>query len=77
MTTVNLPDWLANRWIVAHNASTAEVAALFAVVDRDLKDAVVPHLSADAKLGFAYAAALQLATIALAAEGYRPGRERV
>lgn len=45
-------------------------------MDRDLGDAAVPRLSADWQLGITHNAALQLATIALAAEGYRPGRER-
>ncbi len=73
---VSLTNWLANGWIVTHEPSREEIADLFAVVDRDLKDAAVPRLSADWRLGIAYNAALQLATLALAAEGYRPGRER-
>ena len=36
----------------------------------------MPRLSADWRLGISYNAALQLATLALAAEGYRPGRDR-
>jgi hypothetical protein len=74
--TVTLPDWLANRWILPHEPSREETADLLAVVDRDLTDAAIPRLSADWRLGIAYNAALQLATLALAAEGYRPGRER-
>ena len=73
---MSLNDWLANRWVVAHQASTEEIADLFAVVDRDLEDAAVPRLSPDWRLGISYNAALQLATLALAAAGYRPGRER-
>ena len=73
---MTLRDWLASRWIIAHEPSRDEIADLFAVVDRDLKDAAVPRLSADWRLGISYNAALQLATLALAAEGYRPGRER-
>ncbi|MGH7717785.1 MAG: hypothetical protein ACREON_02920 [Gemmatimonadaceae bacterium] len=76
MTNVSLADWLANRWIVAHDTTVDEIADLFAVVDRDLEDAAVPRLSDDWRLGITYNAALQLATLALAAEGYRPGRER-
>lgn len=76
MTIVTLADWLANRWIVAHESTAEEIGDLFAVVDRDLDDAAVPRLSTDWRLGITYNAALQLATIALAAEGYRPGRER-
>jgi hypothetical protein len=73
---MTLRDWLASRWIIEHEPSRDEIADLFAVVDRDLKDAAVPRLSADWRLGISYNAALQLATLALAAEGYRPGRER-
>lgn len=73
---MSLNDWLANRWLVVHEASIEEIADLFAVVDRDLEDAAVPRLSPDWRLGISYNAALQLATLALAAAGYRPGRER-
>ena len=73
---MSLSDWLANRWIVTHETSRNEIADLFAVVQRDLDDAQVPRLSDDWRLGIAYNAALQLATLALAAEGYRPSRER-
>lgn len=73
---MSLSAWADNRWIVPHAASREEVADLLAVVDRDLTDAAVDRLSPDWRLGIAYNAALQLATLALAAEGYRPGRER-
>ena len=73
---MSLTDWLANRWIVRHEATVDEIRDLLAVVDRDLADAAVPRLSADWRLGIAYNAALQLATLALAAEGFRPARER-
>jgi hypothetical protein len=71
-----LADWLANRWLVAHEATVDEIADLFAIVDRDLGDAAIPRLSSDWRVGITYNAALQLATLALAAEGYRPARER-
>ena len=67
---MSLADWHTNRWIVAHEPSRDEIADLFALVDRDLRDAAVPRLSPDWRLGIAYNAALQLATLALAAEGY-------
>ena len=57
MTIVSLADWLANRWIVAHESTREEIADLFAVVDRDLADAAIPRLSADGRLGIAYNAA--------------------
>ena len=73
---MSLSDWLANRWLAVHSPTQQEIADLFAVVDRDLTDAAIPRLSDDWRLGITYNAALQLATIALAAEGYRAGRER-
>ena len=73
---MSLNDWLANRWLVAHQASIEEITDLFTVVDRDLEDAALARLSSDWRLGISYNAALQLATLALAAAGYRPGRER-
>ena len=76
MTNVTLNDWLANRWLVVHQTSVEEITELLAVVDRDLEDGAVPRLSPDWQLGITYNAALQLATLALAASGYRPGRER-
>jgi hypothetical protein len=76
VTIVSLRDWVTNHWLVAHEASAQEIGDLLAVVDRDLADAAVPRLSPDWQLGITYNAALQLATLALVAEGYRPGRER-
>ncbi|MEO5800926.1 MAG: hypothetical protein ABIS00_15900 [Gemmatimonadales bacterium] len=73
---MSLIAWQANRGIVPHEVTTDEITELFAVVDRDLADAAVPRLSADWQLGIGYNAALQLATLALAAAGYRPVRER-
>ena len=67
-----MQDWLANRWLVAHEPNEQEIADLFAVVDRDLEDAAVPRLSNEWRLGITYNAALQLATLALAAEGTAP-----
>jgi hypothetical protein len=44
--SVSLQDWLANRWLVAHEPNEQEIADLFAVVDRDLKDAADRESSA-------------------------------
>ena len=66
---MSLNDWLASRWIVAHVPSVEETGDLFAVVDRDLEDAAIRALSPDWRLGITYNAALQLATLALAASG--------
>lgn len=73
---MSLRDWLANRWLVEHTTSPAEVADLLDVVRRDLADAAIEGLSPDWRMGIAYNAALQLATVALAASGYRTVRER-
>ena len=67
---MSLVDWHANRWIVSHEPSVEEISDLFAVIDRDL-DAAVPRLSDDWRLGIAYNAALQLATLALVATALR------
>ena len=51
---MSLSDWLASRWLVAHQASIEEITDLFSVVDRDLEDAAVPRLSPDWRLGISY-----------------------
>ena len=43
---------------------------------RNLADAEVTAVSTDARVGFAHAATVALAAAALAAEGYRAGKER-
>ena len=48
---------------------------MFALIERDLADCQAAGLSADWRLNIAYNAALQAATIALAASGYRAARE--
>lgn len=73
---MSLRDWLASRWIVEHEPSAGEIAALFDIVDRDLADASLVRLSSDARLAIAHNAALTLGTIALAASGYRMARDR-
>ena len=73
---MTLQSWLENRWLTAHDPSPEEVADLLAAVDRDLEDAALDRLSPDWRFNIAYNAALQMATLALAAEGYRPERQR-
>lgn len=72
---MSLKDWQLNGWLVAHTTSPQEMADLLAVADRDLRDCAVSGLSADWRLNIAYNAALQAATAALAACGYRAVRE--
>lgn len=72
---MSLEDWLRNGWLVEHKTSPAEIAELLAIADRDLTDCQVQGLSPDWRLNIAYNAALQAATAALAACGYRAARE--
>ncbi|MEW6263961.1 MAG: hypothetical protein AB1641_12875 [Thermodesulfobacteriota bacterium] len=68
---MSLSDWLKNGWLVEHKTSPAEIAELLALAVRDLADCRVQGLSPDWRLNIAYNAALQAATAALAACGYR------
>ena len=72
---MSLKDWLKNGWLIEHQTSTREIEDLLKVTDRDLADCQIPGLSTDGRFGIAYAAALQAATAALAASGYRASRE--
>ena len=72
---MSLEDWLGNGWLTKHKPSPREIAELFGVADRDLTDSQTKGLSPDSQLSLAYNAALQLATAALAATGYRAARE--
>jgi hypothetical protein len=72
---VSLRSWAQNGWLVKHKTSSREIADLLGVAERDLEDCRAPDLSADWQLGIAYNAALQLATAALVASGYRASRE--
>ena len=73
---VSLRDWQKNSWLVEHKSSPEEVAALFAIVERDLANAKVAGLADDWRLSIGYNAALQAATVALAASGFRAVREQ-
>ena len=72
---MSLKNWQLNGWLTAHTTSPQEIANLLAVADRDLRDCTASGLSADWRLNIAYNAALQSATAALAACGYRAVRE--
>ena len=73
---MSLRDWRKNSWLVEHKSSPEEVAALLAIVERDLANAKVAGLAEDWRLSIAYNAALQAATVALAASGFRAAREQ-
>ena len=72
---MSLSEWVAHGWVVPHAAGREEIGDLLGVVDRDLADATAARLSADWRLNIAYNAALQAATAALAAWGFRAARE--
>ena len=72
---MSLSEWARNGWLVEHRTSRQEIADLLGVADRDLHDCAVKDLSEDWQLAIAYNAALQCATAALAACGYRASRE--
>lgn len=73
---MSLRDWLRNNWVVEHKTSHQEIASLLAIVDRDLANAKVAGLSEDWQFNIAYNAALQAASAALAAAGFRAAREQ-
>ena len=73
---MTLTDWERNGWLKAHRTSATEIRDLLAVVDRDLRDSNTHKLSADWRLTIAYNAALQAATAALSAAGYRASRDQ-
>ena len=73
---MSLADWERNGWLTAHRTSGNEIRDLLAIVERDLADSNAEGLSADWRMNIAYNAALQMATAALAAEGYRASREQ-
>jgi hypothetical protein len=73
---MSLRDWLKNSWLVEHKTSAEEIAGLLAIVERDLANAKVAGLSDDWRFNIAYNAALQAATAALAASGFRAAREQ-
>ena len=72
---MSLKSWRDNGWLVEHQTSQQEIADLLNVADRDLTDCESPGLSPDWQLSIAYNAALQTATAALAACGYRASRD--
>jgi len=72
---MSLNDWLSRGWVTEHKASREEIADLLAVADRDLQQSRTEGLGPDWRLAIAYNAALQCATAALAAAGFRAVRE--
>lgn len=72
---MSLNNWLDRGWLVRHQPGRREIRELLGIADRAIADAGVTGISPDARLSIAHNAALQLAITALAATGYRVGRE--
>jgi|SRR5271165_6839138 len=72
---MNFEDWVKNSWLEVHKSSKEEIGNLLGIVERDLKDSKSKEVSNDWRFAIAYNAALQAATAALAASGYRATRE--
>lgn len=72
---MSLDDWLRNGWLIEQKPSPQEISDLLRIADRDLKDCLNAGLSSDWRLAIAYNAALQSATAALSAAGYRAPRD--
>lgn len=73
---MTLKNWREQNFLIEHESSREEISNLLELVARDLEDAAVEQLSADRRMGIAYNACRNVACLALAAEGYRPGRQR-
>jgi uncharacterized membrane protein len=74
---MSLQSWLQNSWLVQRTTSPEEIKNLLAISDRDLLACQVKQLPADWRCTIAYNAALQAATAALAAGGYRAARDNI
>ena len=72
---VSLEDWLTDKLIETHRPSAREIANLLRICDRDLGKYQIIELGPDWQLSIAHNAALQAATAALAAAGYRARKE--
>ena len=72
---MGLEDWLNDKLIVKHRPSAREIANLMHICDRDLEKVQIIELGPDWRLSIAHNAALQAATAALAASGYRARKD--
>ena len=72
---MSLKSWRDNGWLTDHATSPQEITDLIAVAELDLKDSSATGIRSDWQLAIAYNAALQSATAALFASGYRAARE--
>ena len=73
--SMSLREWVQYGWLSEHKSSREEIENLLGLVDRDLRACQAEGLGADWRFAIAYNAALQAATAALAAAGYRAPRD--
>jgi len=71
---MSLESYSRNGWIRKHDSSPREIADLFALADRDIEQSQSPGLGPEWRFDLAYNSALQSATAALAAAGFRAER---
>ena len=64
-------ELLAEKRVATHTTSKQELDDLRSAVERNLRDAAIPELSADNRFGVAYEAALLIGKMAIACAGYR------
>lgn len=72
---MSLADWLANGWLVRHEASARETNDLLDAARADLSDAR-KDISASGRFAIAYNAALRLCAAVLQTSGYRATRDQ-
>jgi len=72
---LSLDDWLSKGLVALHEPSASEISNLLHICDRDLEKAGIVEPGPDWRLSIAHNAALQAATAALAATGYRARKE--
>jgi hypothetical protein len=72
---MSLQDWVRKGWASQHKSTRDEIQRLLALADRDLASCTTKGLATDWRFAIAYNAALQSATAALAAAGYRASHE--
>ena len=72
---MSLELYLRNNWLRRHESSTEEIANLFAIADRDIRESQTPGLGPEWRFDIAYNSMLQSATAALAAAGYQAERQ--
>lgn len=68
---VDLKKYITKGFIVSSTADEEEISKLIRLAERDIREASQKCHETDWKFAIAYNAALQLATIALRASGYR------